>query len=123
MHRIDYYIKIIQGAGFKIKDRHLDFFVSSKDEEVVEKFLSENGVNKGDFLVGINSGGNWGPKRWPKEYWADLAGQIINKHSAKIIISGGMKDKGLAEEIRSLMKNKPITAAGIFTLKQSGAVI
>jgi len=122
LHRIDYYLGIVEGAGLKIKDRHLDFFVAPRDEEAVEIFLSDNGINKGDLLVGINAGGNWGPKRWPKEYWADLADRIIDKYSVKIIICGGIKDRDLAEEIQCLMKHEPLNAAGIFTLKQSGAL-
>ncbi|MEI6631820.1 MAG: glycosyltransferase family 9 protein, partial [bacterium] len=73
LHRIDHYLNIIEQAGFRVEDRFTEFFLSDSDKEFVEEFLNKKGVAISDFLVAINPGGNWGPKRWPKEYWGRLA--------------------------------------------------
>ncbi|MDD5595249.1 MAG: lipopolysaccharide heptosyltransferase II [Candidatus Omnitrophica bacterium] len=122
LHRIDYYLNIIEQAGLKIEDRYLEFFFSEEDEEFVKIFFQKHGLKSGDFIVGINAGGNWDPKRWPKEYWARLADMLIEKFKAKVIITGGHQDVVLANKIRQLMKEKPLVACGLFNLKQSGAL-
>jgi ADP-heptose:LPS heptosyltransferase len=77
LHRIDYYLNIIEDAGLKIEDRYTEFYFSEEDAESVREFLSKNSVSDKDFLVAINPGGNWLSKRWPKEYWAELSDKLI----------------------------------------------
>ena len=72
--------------------------------------------------MGINPGGNWLPKRWLPEYWAQLADKLISDLKVKVIITGGSKDLELADSIRRQMRQKPIIAASKFNLKQSGAL-
>jgi heptosyltransferase-2 len=122
MHRIDYYLNIIEKAGLKLEDRYLDFFVSDEDKEFVDNYLSRNSLNKKDFLVAINPGSNWLPKRWPQYYWAELADKLISEFNAKVIITGGPQDIVLAKGIKDSMKEKPILVCGIFNLKQFAAL-
>lgn len=122
LHRIDYYLNIIEKAGLRVEDRYLDFFVSDEDRKFVDVFLSKNVIDKEDFLVGINPGGNWLPKRWPKEYWAILADKLIGEFNAEVIITGSQNDLAVASEIKGLMRARPIITCGIFNLKQLGAL-
>lgn len=122
LHRIDYYLNIIEQAGLRVEDRYADFLISDEEEKFVQEFLDKNRVDKKDFLVGINPGGNWLPKRWPKEYWAILADKLANKYRARVIITGSHNDLTLASEIKGLMKARPLIACGIFNLKQLGAL-
>lgn len=122
LHRIDYYLNIIEKAGLRVEDRFLDFSVGEKDEEFVRDFLSKQKISKGDFLVAINPGGNWLPKRWPKEHWSKLSDKLIGELGAKVIITGSVSDVSLGREIRDAMKKKPILACGILNLKQLGAL-
>jgi len=118
LHRIDYYLNVIEKAGLEIKDRFTDFFVSDKDLNFADDFLAKELKDDEGFLVGINPGGNWNPKRWPKEYFAEIADRLIKEFSARIIITGSSGDSALAREISSKMKAKPILACGILNLKQ-----
>ena len=122
LHRIDYYLNIIEKAGLKVEDRYLEFFIDDKDVQFVEEFLNKKSIMKDDFLVAINPGGNWLPKRWPQEYWAMLADKLITEFGAKIIITGSYTDISTAQKIRGLMREKPIVASGVFNLKQLGAL-
>ncbi len=122
MHRIDYYLHILEKSGLKIEDRYLEFFFTQDDERFVQDFLQKHGVKNGDFLVGLNPGGNWLPKRWPKSHWAELADSLIERRKAKVIITGSLSDMTLVGEIRNSMKEKPIFACGVLNLKQLGAL-
>ncbi len=122
LHRIDYYLDIIEKAGLKIEDRYTEFYISGEDIKFIQEFLSKNSVNNKDFLVVINPGGNWFSKRWPKEYWAELADKLIERFGAKVVVTGGHNDISLAAQIKEGMKFRPIIACGVFNLKQLGAL-
>ncbi len=118
MHRIDYYLNIIKASGLTVSDRHTEFFVKQEDISAVEEFLIRNSITEDDFIVGLNPGGNWGPKRWPPENFAALADKLADEFKAKIIITGSDKDIECAEEIRQAMSHGAVLACGKLTIKQ-----
>jgi lipopolysaccharide heptosyltransferase II len=122
LHRIDYYLNVIEKAGLRVEDRYTEFFVSDEDIAFVDDFLKKQEIKSGDFLVALNPGGNWIPKRWPKEYWAELADRLITESGAKVVISGSHSDLSLVADIRGRMKQRPIIACGVFNIKQLGAL-
>jgi ADP-heptose:LPS heptosyltransferase len=122
LHRIDYYLNIIEKAGLKIEDRYPEFFIKDEDINFIDDFLGKNSIYKGEFLVAINPGGNWLPKRWPIECWVRLSDRLISELNAKVIITGANQDLSLALKIKESMQEKPIIAAGAFNLKQLGAL-
>lgn len=122
LHRIDYYLNIIEKAGLRVEDRYPEFFVSEEDEEFVDKFLDDKSIRKGEFLVGINPGGNWLPKRWPSNYWARLCEQLISEFGFKVIVTGSTSDIALVKEIRNLMIERPIVACAELNIKQLAAL-
>ena len=122
MHRIDFYLNIIEKAGLRIEDRYPEFFISDEDIKFAEGFLNKKGVTKEDFLVAINPGGNWLPKRWPREYWSQLADKLIFFLGAEVIITGSHNDLSLAQHIKDKMKENPLVACGVLNIKQLGAL-
>ncbi|MDP2830707.1 MAG: lipopolysaccharide heptosyltransferase II [Candidatus Omnitrophota bacterium] len=122
LHRIDYYLNVIEKAGLRVEDRYLDFSFTPEDEEQVDNFFKKNLLKTRDFIVAINPGGNWMPKRWPPDYWAQLADKLISEISAKVIITGSISDLLLAGKIKDAMKQAPLIACGVFNIKQLGAL-
>ncbi|MCM8797459.1 MAG: lipopolysaccharide heptosyltransferase II [Candidatus Omnitrophica bacterium] len=122
MHRIDYYLTLVERAGLKVEDRYTDFVFSAEDERFVRDFLGRQGVNNEDFLIVINPGGNWLPKRWPKEHWIELTERLIDETAARIVISGSHTDLSLAAYIKEKVGGRPIIACGVFNIKQFGAL-
>jgi len=122
LHRIDYYLNLLERAGLKVEDRYTEFISSDEDAIFVDEFLKKQDIRKDDFVAVINPGGNWLPKRWPKEYWARLADRLILEFKAKVLISGAQGDTQLASEIEREMREKPILACGVFNLKQVAAL-
>ncbi len=122
LHRIDYYINIVEKARLRVEDRYTEFFISEADKKFVDDFLNNQSVNKDDYLTGINPGGNWLSKRWPAQYWAELCDELIAEFGCKVAITGSHSDIKLIKEIRELMKEKPVTAAGRLNIKQLGAL-
>jgi len=122
LHRIDYYLNILEKSGIRVEDRYLEFFVSAEDRAFSDDFLKKH-FPQGHFkLVGINPGGNWMPKRWPSGHWAELADKLQSELGAKVIITGSQSDFTLAKEIAQNMKAEPMIAAGALNLKQAAAL-
>jgi len=122
VHRIDYYLGVIKGAGLLVKDRHTDFTFSEEDRLAVNEFLKANAIASRDVVIGLNPGGNWGPKRWQKENFAVLADRLSIEYTAKIIFTGSHEDTGLVDTIISMMKSPAISACGVLSLKQFAAL-
>jgi heptosyltransferase-2 len=123
MHRVDYYLNIIERAGLDIKDRFTEFYVNVEHERFVEGFLSKEGVAKDDLLIAVNPGGNWNLKRWPAENFSELCDRMISELKAKVIITGDTKDAPLAESIMKKMRYSALDSSGKFQLKQTGALL
>ena len=122
MHRIDYYLNIIEQSGLKVEDRYPEFFIDELDREFVEKFLEKKSVRKGDYLIVLNPGGNWPQKRWPQEYWAELADRLIKEFNAKVVITGSYNDRSRVDSIVGAMREKPVLACDLLNLKQLAAL-
>jgi len=122
LHRIDYYLNVVEKLGLRVEDRYTEFFIGENDLDFVDKYLAKNLATK-TMLVAINPGGNWLPKRWPREYWARLADKLVSEFGAKVIITGAHPDLSLAISIKERMKEKPLIACGVLNVKQLGALL
>lgn len=122
VHRIEYYLEVIRGAGFSVDSKHLDFPVSRRDRHLVDDFLAHHGIETDEDFILLNPGGNWMPKRWPREKWAQLADRIITELRRPVIFSGGEKDRKLVGLILKEMRSEALSICGELNLKQLGAL-
>jgi lipopolysaccharide heptosyltransferase II len=122
IHKVEYFLDIARAAGIKPQNASYEFFIGDKDRRAAGQFLADNGVTGQDRLVVICPGGNWDPKRWPKENFASAADEIADKHHVKILISGSARETELGREIRALMKKDAVMACGRTTLRQLAAI-
>ena len=122
IHRVDYFLNLGKALGIDTGTRDYEFFISEENRKRARALLDKKGVKDSDFLVVINPGGNWEPKRWPKENFAKLADELVKRVGAKVIITGSKKDIALAEDISSMAKAKPILICGETSLKELASV-
>jgi len=99
-----------------------DFFVTQFHSNFVDNVLRHNGIDTDRPIVTLHAAGIWPLKRWPKEYFAQLADGLIEKFGANVVFPGTSSEKKLIKEITSLMKNKATDLSGILNLKQLGAL-
>ncbi len=123
VHKVEFFLNVARAFGIDAHDTSYEFFIQDTDREAVRKFLMKNGINDKDVLVVLCPGGNWGPKRWPKENFAKLGDMLAEKLGAGIVISGAKKDITLAQEIKKLMKVASMISCGETTLKELGALL
>ncbi len=111
-HKVEYFLNIASKYGAETDDKSYEFFVRDSDRERMNDFLRKCGVKGDNLLVVLNPGGNWPPKRWPKERFAKLTDRLSDELGAKIVITGAPKDFNLARDIVALSRARPINAAG-----------
>lgn len=110
-HRVDYYLGIVKTLGCDSQDRLYEFFTTEEDVRFAQDLLSTEGITPGDFIVCLNPGGNWPPKRWPKENFAVLADKLISGYQAKVVFCGSGNDRELIADIVSRMSRQPAGSA------------
>jgi len=66
--------------------------------------LKNIGLENEEFIV-LNSGGSWETKRWPEEYFAEIADQLAERRY-KILFVGGPSDTERVKYICNKIENK-----------------
>jgi len=123
VHRAAYfYYLVTKNIPKDIKSLSCDFFIPDGDVFYIKNLLDKENLINSKKIVVIHPSGNWFPKRWPKENFAKLADELIEKFAATVIFSGAQQEKDILAGILSLMKNKTINLCGKTTLKQLGAL-
>jgi lipopolysaccharide heptosyltransferase II len=123
VHRAAYYYYLVTGKmPDDISKLRCDFVISSKDQSYIEELLRKENIKSDKRLVVIHPAGNWLPKRWPKENFANLADALMDRFKVTVIFSGASQEKAVLTDILNLMKNKPINLCAKTNLKQLGAL-
>lgn len=123
IHRAAHYYYLVErNIPQDIKQLSCDFFVGEKDKSFIEELLKTESLDTTKKLVVIHPAGNWLPKRWPKENFAKLADELIEKFNSDVIFSGAPAERGIVADILSLMKRKAVNLCGKTNLKQLGAL-
>ena len=123
IHKVEYFLNIAREAGIKPKDASYEFFVCKNDREHVNGLLRQEGVSDSEGVAVLCPGGNWPPKRWPKENFAKLGDALCAKFGLKVVLAAAGKDAALAEEIKNMMNHPAVVTAGRTTLKELGALL
>ena len=93
---------------------NLGFYFDEKDLEEVKDWKGY-GV--------IAPGASKETKKWPAEYYGELAEKLYLKYNKPVLILGGTEDKGLAKIIMEKAKDGVIDLTEKLTLKESGALL
>lgn len=62
--------------------------ISSQAREVVENLLAEVGLRNADNIVAMAPGSVWATKRWPRWYFAELAGRLQAADCRPLLVGG-----------------------------------
>ncbi len=123
LHKVEYFLYLAGEAGAPTDDKKYKFTVGPDDRKEADRLLREHGVRPEDTMIVVNPGGNWPPKRWPKERFAELASRLSRELGARVVVTGAPKDSALAGVIASDAGEGAVNAAGRTTLKGLGALM
>lgn len=125
IHRSEYYLNVVRSYGITVTDFTTVLNVPAKEDGDIQTILEANGINSTDYVIAINSGGNWDLKRWPAENISRLIDLLNNNMNAKLLLTGSEKDTELVNRVCSGLKSspRPVMLTGKMTLKQLLALI
>jgi len=124
VHQVEYYLSILKAAGLKAESRNPVIHLSQKDIAGAAKLLESEGINKGDFILGISPGAIFGnAKRWPFERFAKISDWASERWGAKVIVLGSKKEKDIGIKMAGIMKNRAADFCGTTSLGEAMGLI
>ncbi|HOW65427.1 MAG TPA: lipopolysaccharide heptosyltransferase II [Candidatus Paceibacterota bacterium] len=115
VHAVDWYLEVLRKLQVPV-DRDFDWIpVHSAAREIVRRLGQPE---KGDWIV-LNPGARWTNKRWPAEYYAQLAGLLSSEKPApRFVILGGTGDQELGDQIARANPGRCLDLTGRTTLPE-----
>ena len=109
-HAVERYLALASLLGAKIETKEFIIQIGEPEKEYVERFLRQEGIEKGEFLVALNPGSSWKSKIWPSKNYTRLADILIKNFKAKVVLLWGPGEEKLIESITSSMEEEPLIA-------------
>ncbi len=123
-HEVEYYLNLMQFFGITGERTPLHLSITAEEESRASALLAENGVQTGDFVLGINPGASYGSaKRWYPDRFAQVARHLAEQWSAKIIIFGGPGETTISADIESRLEGTAVNVAGKTSVRELMALI
>lgn len=118
VHEVERNLDLLRPFG-RVTPSSPELFPSDQDRSVVDKALCEVGHSA---FVALAPGSVWATKRWPAQYFAELAARIQRQIGLSVILVGGPNDRSLCQEIAETNPSA-LNLAGHLTPLQSAEVI
>jgi ADP-heptose:LPS heptosyltransferase len=93
LHRIDYYLKLVEPLGAKPHGRTMDFYPRAEAAGRLRAILAAKGVGEGEPYAVVHAGGNWELKRWPIEHFKEWSRLFAARFPWKIVVCGTGDEK------------------------------
>ena len=130
-HVIEYYLSTLKPLGIKQEKyrKTPKIYLSEETFKHAEDSLEKMGITKDDMLVGMipGCGASWGKdakyRRWDKGRFSLLAGKLIEKYNAKIILLGNSNEKEICSFVCNSVKKNMINLCGATSIKELMGVI
>ena len=123
-HEMEYTLDVIRAVGIRPSHKVLYFPISRNICKKMEGYLGKTNVGGGGIFVAINPSASCPSKRWPIDYFARLADELVERAGAKIILISAADDKIYASEMLGKMKHKEaLDFSGRTTVAELGALL
>ena len=124
LHHVDYYLAMLAGWGITSSGKGLRLTVTAGEQAAAAALLAQSGIGDGEFLLGINPGATYGSaKRWYPERFANVADELARCWGARVVITGGPGETGIAAEIEAAMAGRCLNMAGRTSVRELSALI
>lgn len=127
VHHIDYFLHLMNALGIESDGRHMEYMPSAAADVELDKVFKGVSLRRDEPYIVIHVGGNWDPKRWPTEYFAQWIYLMQEKYGYPVIICGGEPEERLARRIYKRFTGRAVysfcgkTSLGALALLLKGA--
>ncbi|MGZ3577439.1 MAG: lipopolysaccharide heptosyltransferase II [Syntrophales bacterium] len=124
VHQIQYYMEMVKALGCRPTEATVHLDPGNEYQGLSEKLLSEHGIRREGFIVGLAPGAAYGPaKRWFPERFAAVGDRLVEDRSAQIILFGSNEDRKSADLVQQHANHRYINLSGKTNLRDAIAVI
>jgi heptosyltransferase-2 len=87
--------------------------------------LARSGINKEDFVIGLNTGAGarFANKMWPFEKHKALIKEMLKIKDIRILLLGGRMEKGLNQALKAVFKDKIYDSGNANSLREFASII
>lgn len=115
LNRKTYQEIVFEACGLKYRREEYILPVTGEDKEYAEAFLSGLGIEKGDLLIGLNTGAGdaFAHKSWDAEGFSSLIDMITAEMPAsRVLLLGGRKEAGFNAGLALRFPGRKVYDAG-----------
>jgi lipopolysaccharide heptosyltransferase II len=125
LHAAENFMETLRPLGIAEPVQNIQLPIQDEARRSVDLFLSRENYDRSRILIALNcSVGSARPARnWFPERFASLADRLIRDLGAAVIFIGGKEDRDLVSGVMDVMKEKALSAAGVFSLAESAALL
>jgi ADP-heptose:LPS heptosyltransferase len=122
-HEVRHNLSVIEALGGKIREDHLELWISADDEQFADKLLRKHAVSPDSLLVAIGPGAGAPKRQWPLESYGQIGEWLQDQYKARVIIIGGADDQFMGRELQNKLGHLALDATGKTTLRQTAALL
>lgn len=118
-HEVEYYLHLVAHFGMVGSSGKLHLDTTQDEIKRVDSMLKQHGIGSGDFILGINPGAAYGSaKRWYPERFAEVARQLSQQWSARVLVFGGPGETDIAAAIEEKLGKNCLNLAGRTSVRE-----
>ncbi|MBW2341103.1 MAG: glycosyltransferase family 9 protein [Deltaproteobacteria bacterium] len=110
-HLVDLTLDILKPLGVRSNHKKPEIFLTVDEKKWARDWLKEKGAGMKP-IIGIHPGGYYETQRWLPERFAEVANHLKKNGSLDILIFGGPREKGLVDQITSMVNGAVMTYVG-----------
>ena len=122
VHALTRGLMLLKAIGIPTGNVVYDIPVSEADHAAVEALLTDRHTSGNRPLVAINPVALWETKLWFNDRFAALADRLVFEWDVEVVYTGGPGDRGVIDEILSMMTAPAANFAGWTSLKMLAAL-
>lgn len=117
-HGVGQRLEVARMAGCTASDLRMILPVTQEGMTTVDRFLNQNGVHKGDVLVGFQVGASTVSRMWFGDRFIELGKRLIQADNhIKIVITGSPREYKYCREIADAIGMNVLVSAGMIPLQ------
>ncbi len=121
-HESEYSLDVLRSIGVKVETSPLVMNIRKQDEKHINDLLKESDLKDGERFMVLHPGASCPSKMWPKENFARLGDCLVERFKMRVLLVSSVDQVEIGEEVRRLMKNKPLFLCGKTSLGELGAL-
>lgn len=121
-HRIDRDLAALKPLSIHASEEPPGLWLTGEDDAHADQLLERLGISRDRPIIIIQPGARYWFKAWPYERFAELADRLASDYGCQVLIGGSREEVVLAQRIHEAAKSRPISMAGLATLKQFAAI-